>query len=82
MPRIMLPLSLAGRFTGGCTDLDVSARSFGRLVRELDARYPGLGTQVEAGMAIAIDGVIFQDTYAAELPEAGEICLIPRIAGG
>ena len=33
-------------------------------------------------MAIAIDGEIFQDAYAAELRSDSEIELIPKIGGG
>jgi hypothetical protein len=48
----------------------------------LDRRFPGLGTQVEESMAVAIDGEIFQDAYAAELQPGSEIYLIPKIGGG
>jgi hypothetical protein len=33
-------------------------------------------------MAVAIDGEIFQDAYAAQLRADSEIVLIPKIAGG
>ncbi len=82
MPRVVLPGSASGAFTGGRTELEVAARTFRALVRELDERFPGLGTQVEEGMAIAIDGVIYQDAYGAKLEEGSEIYLIPKIAGG
>jgi molybdopterin converting factor small subunit len=51
-------------------------------VLELEARFPGLGKQVEDSMAVAIDGEIFQDAYGAELRPQSEIVLIPKIAGG
>jgi len=60
----------------------VVATNFRRLVLELEARFPGLGKQVEEGMAIAIDGEIYQDAYAAELKPNSEIVLIPKIGGG
>ena len=82
MPRVCFSGSAIGRYTGGRTEIDVTATSFGRLVKELDARFPGLGKQVEDGMAVAIDGVIYQDAYAAPLAEGAEIFLIPKIAGG
>ena len=37
---------------------------------------------VEANMAIAIDGEIFQDALGAELQADSEIVLIPKISGG
>ena len=49
----------ARRFTGGLTELEVEANNFRRMVLELDRRFPGLGRQVEEGMAAAIDGEIY-----------------------
>ena len=49
---------------------------------ELEQRFPGLGRQVEDSMAVAIDGEIYQDAYAAELNPDSEIVLIPKIGGG
>lgn len=82
MPRVVFSGAGASGFTGGRTELEVAATTFRRLVKELDDRYPGLGRQVENGMAVAIDGVIYQDAYAAPLSEGAEIYLIPKIAGG
>lgn len=82
MPLVVFSGSAAGSYTGGRTELQVNATTFRQLVRELDERFPGLGKQVEDGMAVAIDGVIYQDAYGATLPEGAEIFLIPKIAGG
>jgi molybdopterin converting factor small subunit len=70
------------QFTGGKTEFDVEATTFRQLVRELEQKYPGLGSQVEEGMAVAIDGEIFQDAYHVELKPGSEIVLIPKIGGG
>ena len=72
----------ASRVPGGQTQLEVEADTVRRLILELDRRFPGLGKQVEEGMAIAIDGEIFQDAYSAPLRPDSEVFLIPRIAGG
>jgi len=82
MPKVMFSGSTCQRFTGGRTELDVEATNFRRLVLELEQRFPGLGRQVEDSMAIAIDGEIYQDAYAAPLRPDSEIYLIPKIAGG
>ncbi len=82
MPRVVFAGADLPRLAGGASELDVAARTFRQLVRELDARFPGLGAHIEEGMAIAIDGVIYQDAYAAPLPEGAEIVLIPKIGGG
>jgi molybdopterin synthase sulfur carrier subunit len=82
MPKVILSGTSCQRFTGGRTELEVAATNFRRLVLELEQRYPGLGKQVEDSMAVAIDGEIYQDAYAAQLKPESEIYLIPKIAGG
>jgi sulfur-carrier protein len=68
--------------TAGQTEFEVEATNFRRLVLELERRFPGLGKQVEEGMAVAVDGEIFQDAYGVELRPLSEVCLIPKIGGG
>ena len=83
MPRVVLSSgSAAQRFADGRTEFEVEATTFRRLVLELEQRFPGLGKQVEESMAIAIDGEIFQDAYAAKRKPDSEIYLIPKIGGG
>lgn len=83
MPKVILSSGSACReLTGGITEFEVEATSFRRLILELESRFPGLGTQVEESMAVAIDGEIFQDAYSAELRPGSEIVLIPKIGGG
>ncbi len=83
MPKVILSSGSASlALTGGITEFEVEATNFRRLIIELDKRFPGLGTQVEESMAVAIDGEIFQDAYGAELRSDSEIVLIPKIGGG
>ena len=69
-------------FTGGATEFDISADSVGRLVTELDRRFPGLGEFVEQRMSVAIDGEIHQDAWISPIGPDSEVYLIPRIGGG
>jgi molybdopterin synthase sulfur carrier subunit len=83
MPKVVLSSgSVSRQFADGQTEFEVEATTFRRLVLELEQRYPGLGKQIEESMAVAIDGEIFQDAYAAELKPGSEIYLIPKIGGG
>ncbi len=82
MPKVTVSGSSLLPLTGGLHEFDVDATSFRRLVRELEARFPGLGRQVEEGMAIAIDGTIYQDAYDAPIRAESEVYLIPKIGGG
>ena len=63
MPRVVLSGMAARRFTGGQTEFEVEADTVRRMIAELDRRFPGLGHQIDEGMAVAIDGEIFQDAY-------------------
>ena len=82
MPKVVISGSTCRQFTGGISEIEVTADTFGRLVRELDQRFPGLGHHVAEFMAVAIDGVIFQDAHSEKLPEHAEIVLIPKIGAG
>jgi molybdopterin converting factor small subunit len=82
MPHVVMTGIAARRLTGGQTEFDIEANTVRRMIAELDRRYPGLGHQIDEGMAIAIDGEIFQDAYLEELKPDSEIVLIPKIGGG
>jgi molybdopterin synthase sulfur carrier subunit len=82
VPKVVISGSSCRDFTHGETEFEVAATSFRQLVRELETRFPGLGAHVEEYMAIAIDGVIFQDAYHAQLKPESEIVLIPKIGAG
>lgn len=82
MPKVILSGSAGRQYTGGQSEIEVEATNFRRLVLELDRRFPGLGTQIDESMAVAIDGEIFQDSYAVVLRPDSEIVLIPKIGGG
>ena len=82
MPRVTFSGTGARRFTGGQSEVEVEADTVRRLILELERRFPGLGREVEDGMAIAINGEIYQDAYNAKLDADSEVFLIPRIGGG
>jgi len=82
VPRVILGGEVGRRYAGGATEIAVEADTLRHLLLELDRRFPGLGRQIEEGMAVAIDGTIYQDTYVVPLRPESEVCLIPRIAGG
>ena len=62
--------------------ISVEAKDIRELFRKLADRYPGLRDPIESDIAVAIDGVIYRDTWSKELPEDAEIFLLPRLAGG
>jgi molybdopterin converting factor small subunit len=82
LPRVVISGVAARRLTGGQSEFEVEADTVHRMIRELDRRFPGLGRQIDEGMAVAIDGEIFQDAYAERLAPDSEVYLIPKIGGG
>ena len=83
MARIILSDSLSKQFTDGNSDFEIVAPSVRSLIRELDNRYPGLGTQISDGtLSVAIDGDIYQDAFLEELHPDSEVAFLPKIGGG
>ena len=70
------------QYTGGVTALDVAANSVRQLFRKLGDMYPDLAPHLEEGLAVAIDGQIYQDALLEPIGEASEVHILPQIAGG
>lgn len=71
-----------GRLAGGKNKVEIEAKDIAELFRKLAEQYPGLEPYIERGIAVAIDGTIYRDTWSKELPQGSEIFLLPRLAGG
>jgi molybdopterin converting factor small subunit len=82
MVHVVAADSNARRFTGGASEFDVEGATVGRVIAELERRYPGFGDHIHRRMAIAIDGEIHQDADLVALAPTSEVYLIPRIGGG
>jgi len=70
------------QYTGGVTELDLAVTSIRQLFSELTRRYPEIGPHLEEGMAVAIDGQIYQDALFQEIRPDAEVHILPQIAGG
>jgi molybdopterin converting factor small subunit len=81
MARIKLTRNLV-QFTGGESELELDVGNIRQLLAQLGARYPALAPHLGDGLAVAIDGEIFQDAWLEPIPPDSEVNLIPRIAGG
>lgn len=69
------------RHTGGGT-LDIAAPTLRALLAELETRHPGLGDELAAQMAVAVDGEIHHDDPDLPLAPDAEVVFIPRITAG
>ena len=70
------------QYTGGVAELEVDARSVRQLFARLVADYPALAPHLERGLAVAIDGQIYQDALLQEIGAGSEVYLLPQIEGG
>jgi molybdopterin converting factor small subunit len=81
MPHVTLIGNLRN-FTGGITALDVEAANVRQLMRRLGERFPDLAPHLEDGLAVAINGQIYQDALLQPIPPDAEVQILPQIAGG
>lgn len=70
------------QYTGGVTELEVDAGSVRQLFARLSDRFPELAPHLKEGLAVAIDGQIYQDALLEPIAEGSEVHILPQIAGG
>ena len=81
MARVVLPGTLK-QYTGGVTELVLDAATIRQLFRVLGEKFPDIAPHLADGMAVAIDGQIYQDALLQPIPNNSEVHIIPKIAGG
>ena len=81
MARVTLIGSLA-QVTDGVSEFDLPVTSVKHLFEVLIERHPALAKHLEEGVAVAIDGQIYQDTLLEPIGPDSEVFVIPQIAGG
>jgi molybdopterin converting factor small subunit len=82
MAQISSIVQAVREFTGGSDEFEIEAVSVRGLLAACDLRFPGLGTYVREHMAIAIDGVLYQEALGESLRLNSEVVFIPKITGG
>ena len=81
MARVVLTGNLR-QYADGEVEMDIDARDVRQLLARLSERHPRLEPHLEEGIAVAIDGEIFQDALFAPISPDSEVHLLPAIAGG
>src|SRR5712691_3665250 len=81
MARVVLVGNLA-QITGGVAEFQLSATSVKQLFQQLSELHPALERHLEEGVAVAIDGQIYQDALLEPIGPDSEVFLLPQIAGG
>lgn len=81
----MVTVSLWGSLrsaTGGAQTVEVEATTFKQVLDALVQKHPGLEPQIERGVSMAIDGVIFRESWFTPVQEDSEVILMPYMTGG
>src|SRR2546426_12573656 len=81
MARVVLVGNLA-QLTGGVAEFQLSATSVQQLFQQLAELHPEIEPYLKEGVAVAIDGQIYQDAPFQPIASASEAFLLPQIAGG
>jgi molybdopterin converting factor small subunit len=66
----------------GRDSVEIEAATIGELLRKLVEAHPGLAPVAEAGIAVSIDSVLYQNSHQQPIPEGSEVYLLPRLKGG
>jgi len=69
-------------YTGGETELQLDIGNVRQLFEVLGERYPDLKRYLETGLAVAIDGEIYQDALLQPIGNDSEVLLFGKIEGG
>lgn len=70
------------QYTGGIAEMEIEAASVRQLLARLGVDFPALAPHLEQGLAVAIDGQIYQDALLQEIGAGSEVHILPQIAGG
>ncbi len=68
--------------TDGAAEVEVEAATFKQVLDALARDYPGLAPQIERGVSLAIDGVIYKESWFTPVRADSEVVLLPLMAGG
>ena len=63
-------------------EFDVDAANIYHLLQNLGKRYPELRTLLDDGVAVAVDGQIYNGARFQPIPEGAEVFLLPKLTGG
>lgn len=62
--------------------VDVEAQNFKDILDQLAKRHPALKPQIDRGVSMALDGVIYREAWFTKVSPENEIVLMPYMVGG
>ncbi|MFA7296167.1 MAG: MoaD/ThiS family protein [Dehalococcoidia bacterium] len=82
IPALMRPVA------GGKDRVEIEGRTLREIVENLEKAYPGMKAllvadgQIQDGIALAVNGEPSEVGLMMEVPDGGEVQIMPAIAGG
>lgn len=68
--------------TDGQDTVEVEASNFKELLDALVAKYPGLQPQIDRGVSLAVDGLVYRNSWFTPVKPDSEVVLMPYMKGG
>ena len=66
----------------GRAKVEVEARNFKELCEALIAQYPGMKPQIDRGISVAVDGLVYKEAWFTPIKPDSEVVLLPYMQGG
>jgi molybdopterin converting factor small subunit len=66
----------------GQETVEVEASNFKELLDALVVKYPGLKPQIDRGVSLAVDGLVYRNSWFTEVKPDSEVVLMPYMKGG
>ncbi len=66
----------------GQARVEVQAATFKELLDHLVEQYPGMKPQIDRGVSVAIDGLVYREAWFAPISPDSEVVLLPYMQGG
>ena len=70
------------RATNNQEYVEVKASNFKEVLDALVIEYPKLEPQIKRGVSVAIDGVIYKESWFTPINNGNEVVLMPYMEGG
>ena len=68
--------------TDGAAEVEIEAANLRQLLDGLAEAYPGMRPQIQRGVSVSIDGLLYNDNWFQKIAPDSEVVLLPRIVGG
>ena len=66
----------------GLAQVQVQATTFKELLDHLVEQYPAMKPQIDRGVSVAIDGLVYKEAWFAPIRPDAEVVVLPYMQGG